>query len=164
MTRVKRGSVAQKRHKKIIKLTKGFVGSHSKLFSTANQQNMKALKYAYNDRRKKKNQSKRLWIVRMNAMSRKQGKTYSGESYTTKLQKIILNKKIISEDNIRVYFEPIRRRFTLSDLISYYEGPNRRKLMMCNQNFLNGWSYDTIKSRFNVVKTKNQTKITPKTF
>ena len=110
MTRVKGGSVAQKRHKKIIKLTKGFVGSHSKLFATANQQNMKALKYAYNDRRKKKNQYRRLWIVRINALSRIHNRNYSYERYESKKRKIILNRKMIAEDNLRTYFIPVLTR------------------------------------------------------
>jgi large subunit ribosomal protein L20 len=54
MTRVKRGNVARKRRKKILKLAKGFRGSHSRLFRTANQQVMKALRNAYRDRRKRK--------------------------------------------------------------------------------------------------------------
>jgi len=107
MTRIKRGFVANKRHKKIIKLTKGFVGSHSKLFTTANQQNMKALRYSYYDRRKKKNQYKRLWIVRINAISRTNGKNYSYERYESKKLKIIMNKKMIAEDNLRTYFFPL---------------------------------------------------------
>ena len=107
MTRIKRGFVAHKRRKKIIKLTKGFVGSHSKLFTTANQQNMKALRYSYYDRRKKKNQYKRLWIVRINAIARINGKNYSHERYESKKLKIILNKKMIAEDNMRTYFFPL---------------------------------------------------------
>lgn len=107
MTRIKRGFVANKRHKKIIKLTRGFVGSHSKLFTTANQQNMKALRYSYYDRRKKKNQYKRLWIVRINAISRTNGKNYSYERYKSKKLRIIMNKKMIAEDNLRTYFFPL---------------------------------------------------------
>jgi large subunit ribosomal protein L20 len=107
MTRVKRGSVANKRRKKIIKLNKGFVGSHSKLFRTANQQNMKAHKYAYRDRRKKKNQYRKLWIVRINALARSNKKNYSYEIYAIKQLKILLNRKIIAEDNLRTYFLPL---------------------------------------------------------
>ena len=66
MTRIKRGFVARKRRKKLFSLTKGFVGSHSKLFATSNQQNMKALRYSYFDRRKKKNDFKKIWIQRIN--------------------------------------------------------------------------------------------------
>nr|YP_009503357.1 ribosomal protein L20 [Euglena clara]AXA45495.1 ribosomal protein L20 [Euglena clara] len=97
MTRVKRGSVAKKRRKKILKLSSGFKGSHSKLFTTANQQVMKALRYSYFDRRKKKNNMKRLWIIRINAESQKYSKSYSETINLLKKKKIILNKKILSE-------------------------------------------------------------------
>ena len=64
MTRVKRGNVARKRRKKILKLAKGYRGSHSRLFRIANQQVMKALRNAYRDRRKRKRDFRRLWIAR----------------------------------------------------------------------------------------------------
>lgn len=97
MTRIKRGSVAKKRRKKIINLTKGFQGSHSKLFKTANQQNMKALRYSYFDRRKKKNKFKNTWVRRINAASREQGSSYNKIIHVIKKEKIILNKKMLSE-------------------------------------------------------------------
>lgn len=97
MTRVKRGSVAKKRRKKILGLAKSFQGSHSKLFQTANQQVMKALKYSYFDRRKKKNVHKKLWIVRINAASRENGTTYNKLICNLKRERIMLNKKMISE-------------------------------------------------------------------
>lgn len=65
MTRIKRGSVARKRRKKIMRITEGFRGSHSKLFRTSNQQALKALKYSYFDRRKKKRTLKNTWVRRM---------------------------------------------------------------------------------------------------
>ncbi|NEN95098.1 MAG: 50S ribosomal protein L20, partial [Moorea sp. SIO3I7] len=77
MTRVKRGNVARKRRKKILKLAKGFRGSHSKLFRIANQQVMKALRNAYRDRRKRKRDFRRLWITRINAAARQNGISYS---------------------------------------------------------------------------------------
>lgn len=97
MTRVKRGFVAKKRRKKIFKLTKGFRGSHSKLFQTANQQMMKALRYSYFDRKKKKNQNRQIWIRRINAASRNLGMPYNKLMYKIKNNKICLNKKILSE-------------------------------------------------------------------
>ena len=63
MTRVKRGNVARKRRNKVLKLAKGFRGSHSKLFRTANQQVMKALRNAYRDRRKKKRDFRSLCLL-----------------------------------------------------------------------------------------------------
>lgn len=97
MTRIKRGSIAKKRRKKIIGFTKGFRGSHSKLFTTANQQVMKALRYSYNDRRKKKSDFKKIWIQRINGASRLLGKNYSSLINTFKNSKILLNKKTIAK-------------------------------------------------------------------
>lgn len=97
MTRVKRGFVAKKRRKKILKLTKGFRGSHSKLFQTANQQIMKALRYSYFDRKKKKNQKRQIWIRRINATSRSYGIPYNRLMHKIKNYKILLNKKVLSE-------------------------------------------------------------------
>lgn len=97
MTRVKRGNVSRKRHKKVLKLAKGFRGSHSKLFRTANQQVMKALRNAYRDRRKKKRDFRRLWITRINAAARMQGISYS--QLINKLDKanIALNRKMLAQ-------------------------------------------------------------------
>lgn len=97
MTRVKRGNVARKRRNKILKLAKGFRGSHSKLFRTANQQVMKALRNAYRDRRKKKRDFRRLWITRINAAARLNGISYS--QLINKLDKanIALNRKMLAQ-------------------------------------------------------------------
>nr|YP_009145490.1 ribosomal protein L20 [Monomorphina parapyrum]AKL78963.1 ribosomal protein L20 [Monomorphina parapyrum] len=97
MTRVKRGSVARKRREKILDLAKGFRGSHSKLFQTSNQQVMKSLRYSYADRRKKKNQFKRLWIQRINSAARTQNLPYNKFVSKLKISKINLNKKILSK-------------------------------------------------------------------
>lgn len=97
MTRVKRGYVARKRRKKILKLTKGFQGSHSRLFRTANEQLMKSLSYSYSDRRKKKNNFKSLWIKRINLATRLIGIPYHKFINKIKTDKILINKKILSE-------------------------------------------------------------------
>jgi len=97
MTRVKRGNVARKRRKKILKLAKGFRGSHSKLFRTANQQVMKALRNAYRDRRKKKRDFRRLWIARVNAAVRRYGFNYSEFMYCLKKSSIVLNRKTLAQ-------------------------------------------------------------------
>ncbi len=73
MSRVKRGNVARKRRKKVLKLAKGFRGSHSRLFRTANQQVMKALRNAYRDRRKRKRDFRRPWITRISHAKRHAG-------------------------------------------------------------------------------------------
>ncbi|MEM1238426.1 MAG: 50S ribosomal protein L20 [Cyanobacteria bacterium P01_H01_bin.26] len=97
MARVKRGNVARKRRKKILKLAKGYRGSHSKLFRTANQQVMKALRYAYRDRRNRKRDFRRLWITRINAAARLNGTTYSRLIGDLKTANIEINRKMLAQ-------------------------------------------------------------------
>ena len=97
MARVKRGNVARKRRKKVLKLAKGFRGSHSKLFRTANQQVMKALRNAYRDRRRKKRDFRRLWITRINAAARLNGTTYSRLMGDLKQSNIEINRKMLAQ-------------------------------------------------------------------
>ncbi|MGF1515720.1 MAG: 50S ribosomal protein L20 [Elainellaceae cyanobacterium] len=97
MPRVKRGNVARKRRKKVLKLAKGFRGSHSKLFRTANQQVMKALRYAYRDRRNRKRDFRRLWIARINAAARAQGISYSQLLGNLKKADVQINRKMLSQ-------------------------------------------------------------------
>jgi large subunit ribosomal protein L20 len=109
MTRVKRGNVARKHRNKILKLAKGFRGSHSKLFRVANQQVMKALRNAYRDRKKKKRDFRRLWIARVNAASRQHGISYSQLIGGLKKANIQLNRKMLAQLAIQdaVSFEKI---------------------------------------------------------
>jgi large subunit ribosomal protein L20 len=97
MTRVKRGNVARKHRNKILKLAKGFRGSHSKLYRVANQQVMKALRNAYRDRKKKKRDFRRLWIARINAASRQHGMSYSQLIGNMKKADIQLNRKMLAQ-------------------------------------------------------------------
>lgn len=97
MTRVKRGAVAKNRRRRILKLNKGYRGSHSTLFRTANQQAMKALRYSYIDRRKRKINFRQLWIRRINASSRAYGLNYSQLIYGLKIAKIDLNRKVLAQ-------------------------------------------------------------------
>jgi large subunit ribosomal protein L20 len=97
MTRVKRGNVSRKRHKKILNMTKGFRGAGSTLFRTANQQNMKALRYSYQNRRQKKRDFRSIWITRVNAAVRCYGINYSEFMHDLKQRKIKLNRKIIAQ-------------------------------------------------------------------
>ncbi|MBE9140059.1 50S ribosomal protein L20 [Nodosilinea sp. LEGE 07088] len=97
MARVKRGNVARKRRNKVLKLAKGFRGSHSKLFRTANQQVMKALRYAYRDRRNRKRDFRRLWITRINAAARMHGLSYSQLTGQLKKANIDLNRKMLAQ-------------------------------------------------------------------
>ena len=77
MPRVKTGVTAHRRHKKILKLAKGYKGSKSKQFKKANETVMKAPYYARRDRRAKKGVFRRLWIARINAAARANGISYS---------------------------------------------------------------------------------------
>ena len=77
MARVKRGVVARARHKKVLKQAKGYYGARSKVYRVAKQAVIKAGQYAYRDRRTRKREFRRLWIVRINAAARQFGLSYS---------------------------------------------------------------------------------------
>ncbi|MBM7841639.1 MULTISPECIES: 50S ribosomal protein L20 [Herpetosiphon] len=77
MARIKRGIMTHKRHKKLLNQAKGFRGSRSHNYKTAHEAVMKALAYAYRDRRNRKRDFRRLWIVRINAAARLNGLSYS---------------------------------------------------------------------------------------
>ena len=100
MTRVKRGSVAIKRHHRILQATKGFRGAHHKLFRTANQQYFKSFRYSYSDSRKRKSQFRNLWIKRINAASRYNKLNYSQFIYGLQVSHIRLNRKVLAQLSI----------------------------------------------------------------
>lgn len=95
--RVKRGNVSRKRHSKILKLAKSFKGARSRIFKVANIAVMKALKYAYRDRRNTKRNMRRLWIIRINAAVRENGMSYSRFVNACKKANIIVNRKMLAE-------------------------------------------------------------------
>ena len=95
--RVKRGNVLRKRHKKILKLAKGFIGARSRIFKVANTAVMKKLKYQYRDRRNKKRNLRRLWIVRINAAARQHGLSNSKFMNALKKADIQVNRKMHAE-------------------------------------------------------------------
>jgi large subunit ribosomal protein L20 len=97
MVRVKRGNVARKRRRKILKLAKGYRGAHSRLFRVANQQVMKALRYSYVGRKQKKRTFRKLWIVRINAASKINGLSYSRLIHNFNASNIDLNRKMLSQ-------------------------------------------------------------------
>ncbi len=97
MARVTKSSVAKKRHKKILNQTKGHYGARSRLFKTAKQSNIKALQYAFRDRKVRKRVNRALWIARINAASRQLGIPYSKLLNALSSKNIILNRKILSE-------------------------------------------------------------------
>ena len=95
--RVKRGNVSRNRHKKILKLAKGFNGARSRIFKVANIAVMKALKYAYRDRKATKRNMRRLWIIRINAAVRANGISYSKFINACKKANILVNRKMLAE-------------------------------------------------------------------
>jgi large subunit ribosomal protein L20 len=97
MVRVKRGNVARNRRNKILRIAKGFRGTHSKLFRMANQQVMKALRYAYVGRKRRKREFRSLWIVRINAFVREKDMTYSSFIKRLKNSKVAINRKMLAQ-------------------------------------------------------------------
>jgi len=101
MARVKRGTKARRRRKKILKMAKGYYGAKSKLFRPANQAVMKSLHYAYRDRRARKRDFRKLWITRINAAARKDGLSYSRFMNGLKLANIDIDRKMLADMAVR---------------------------------------------------------------
>lgn len=97
MPRVKGGTVARNRRKKVLKLAKGYFGSKHLLYRTAHEQVMHSLKYAYRDRRNLKREMRKLWIARINAAARLNDISYSTLMHGLKLANITINRKMLSE-------------------------------------------------------------------
>lgn len=101
MARIKGAVNAKKKHKKILKLAKGFKGARSKQFKTANQFVMKALSHAYEGRKQKKRNNRSVWITRINAGVRAFDMNYSSFMHGLKLSNIDINRKMLSEMAIK---------------------------------------------------------------
>jgi large subunit ribosomal protein L20 len=101
MPRVKRGVTAHARHKKILKLAKGFRGRRKNVFRVAKQAVMKAAQYAYRDRRTRKRVFRALWIARINAASRELGVSYSRFMAGLKKAGIELDRKVLADMAVR---------------------------------------------------------------
>ncbi len=97
MPRVKRGMMTHKRHKKVLETAKGNFGGKRSLFKTANEQFMKSGNYAYRDRRAKKREFRRLWIVRISAACREQGVQYCRFIEGMTKAGISLDRKVMAE-------------------------------------------------------------------
>jgi large subunit ribosomal protein L20 len=97
MPRVKRGVVAHRRHKKILKQAKGYYGARSRIFRVAKQAVTKAGQYAYRDRRQRKRQFRSLWITRINAQSRANGLSYSRLINGLKKADISLDRRVLAD-------------------------------------------------------------------
>ena len=97
MPRVKGGPSARKRHKKVLKLTKGQWGTKHALFRRANEAMLKSLSYAYRDRRVRRRNMRRLWITRINAAARQSGLSYSRFMYGLKQAGVELDRKVLAQ-------------------------------------------------------------------
>lgn len=97
MPRVKGGFTSRHRHKKVLKLAKGYRGSKSRIFRPANAQVLKSLAYALRDRRAKKRDFRRLWITRINAAARINGMSYSTFINGLKKAGVEVNRKILAD-------------------------------------------------------------------
>lgn len=97
MARVKRGMMAHKRHKKLLNQAKGFQGSRSRRYAVAKQSVMKALSYAFRDRRARKRDFRRLWIIRINAAARLCGVSYSKLINALQNAGIVIDRKMLAD-------------------------------------------------------------------
>ena len=97
MPRVKNSFKTKQRRNRVLKLAKGYFGSKSKLYKTANQQVMKSLTYAYRDRRVRKRDFRRLWIARINAAARNNGLSYSRFLFGLKKAGVLVNRKMLAD-------------------------------------------------------------------
>ena len=101
MARVKRGVTSRRRHKKVLKLAKGYFLGRSKLYKSAHEAVMHALDYSYRDRRNLKRDMRRLWIVRINAAARQNGLTYSVFMDRLRRANVTVDRKILADLAVR---------------------------------------------------------------
>ena len=97
MPRVSKSVTAKAKHKKVLRATKGHYGARSRLYKTAKQSNIKALQYAFRDRKNRKREFRALWIARINAGSRALGVSYSVLMNGLSKSNILLDRKVLSD-------------------------------------------------------------------
>lgn len=97
LTRIKRGVTKRRRHKKILKMTKGHQGGRHRLFRQANESMLHAYAYAYAHRRERKGDMRKLWNVKINAAARANGLTYSKLIHGLKLAGVEVNRKMLAD-------------------------------------------------------------------
>ena len=100
MARVTKANTAKKKHKKVLAATKGHYGARSRLYKTAKQSNIKALQYAFRDRKNRKRSFRNLWISRINAASRELGVSYSKLINLLEKKEIKINRKILADISV----------------------------------------------------------------
>ena len=96
MARIKSGVVTRRRHKKILKLAKGYRGGRKRLFKSANEALNKAMNYAFRDRRQRKRDFRNLWTIRINAAAREHDLSYSKFIHGLKLSGVTINRKMLA--------------------------------------------------------------------
>ena len=101
MTRVKSGPYRRRRHQRLIAHNSGYRGSYNHLFKRANEAFLHAQWYAYQDRRNRKRDLRRLWIARINAAARLNGTTYSRLIAGMREHKVVLNRKMLADIAVR---------------------------------------------------------------
>ncbi|MBA3416168.1 MAG: 50S ribosomal protein L20 [Chloroflexia bacterium] len=101
MARVKRGVTAHRRHKKVLAQVKGHYSTNNRLFKRANESLMRSLAYAYRDRRTRKRDMRRLWIVRINAAARINGLSYSRLIQGLTLANVAVDRKMMADLAVR---------------------------------------------------------------
>ena len=123
MSRVRRGNKRLLRRKKILKQAKGYWGTKSKLHKAAKQQVLRSLAYAYRDRRQKKRQFRRLWIIRIAAAARQHGYSYSRLIHGLNKAGMSLNRKVLADLAVRDQkaFEEIVR--TAQEAVALHSPP-----------------------------------------
>lgn len=97
MARVKRGTQARKRHREVLERAKGYRGARSRRFKTAKEAVQHADRYAYRDRRKRKQDFRKLWITRINAAARNEGLSYSRLVHGLRLAEVEVDRKILAD-------------------------------------------------------------------
>ena len=97
MPRANSSMPRHRRHRKIVKQARGYYGARSRNFRTAKDAVYKALRYSYRDRRQRKRQFRRLWIVRINAAARQHGMSYSQFMHALRDRNVELNRKILAD-------------------------------------------------------------------
>jgi large subunit ribosomal protein L20 len=97
MPRVKGGTVTARRHREVLKQTKGYTGIRNRLFRRANEAMLKSLAYAYRDRRNRKRDFRKLWIARINAAVREHGMSYSHFISGLRSAGVEINRKVLAE-------------------------------------------------------------------
>ena len=97
MTRIRRGVIRRKRHKKILKMTKGHQGGRHTLFRQANESMLKAYSYAFAHRRERKGDMRKLWNIKINAAARANGISYSKLIHGLRLSGVEVNRKMLAD-------------------------------------------------------------------